>query len=473
MQISSSTPADGGSARTLAGRRGAVVLALAVAAVVFTPLAARAQVANTSLLDQYFQPGVPGYGQELGVTVLSRARPEYDPLGVRVGDFIIRPEIDESVGYDSNVLGTSPSKGAFDFDTQGSVRANSDWGRNSLGAAVTVDDRRLTSETLEDRTDWTATLGGTYEIGRDVLTLAASHFSLHQDPTGIDTQQFTVPGQFTTNPIPYTLDDVRASYATTFGRFGLTPAVDFEHLSFSNLKLFSINGAPIPGPVGGTVAGVPINQSYRDRDILEGSVTGRYEFAPLRNAVLVVRDVNTDYNSSQASDFGPARSSNAVEVLAGLDYVADAVWRYRALVGYEVRDFNSPLYKSHSAPIVEANVIWQPSGLTTVTAKLLRTIEDASDENVSGYDYTSAKLSVDHEYARNILLSGYLAAQRADYLQTTNNETYYGVGAGVTWLVNRHVRLTATNDVTQREASSNFGPNYFENVTLLQIRLGL
>jgi hypothetical protein len=426
-----------------------------------------------SLLDQYFQPGVPGYGQDLGVTVLSRSRPEYDPLGVPVGDFIVRPEIDEGIGYNSNVLGTSPAKGSFDIDSQGSLRLNSDWGRNSLGAEITVDDRRLPAESIEDRTDWSGTVGGTYEIGRDVLTLAASHFALHQDPTGIDAQQFTVPGQYTTNPIPYTLDDVRASYATTFGRFGVTPEVDYERLRFSGLKLYSLNGTPVPAPVGGTVAGVPISQSYRDRDILEGGVTGRYEFAPLRNALLVVRDVNTDYSSSQAADFGPSRSSNAVEVLAGLDYVADAVWRYRALVGYEIRDFNSKQYKSHAAPIVEANVIWQPSGLTTVTGRLLRTIEDAADESVSGYDYTSGRLSVDHEYARNILLSGYVGAQRADYLQTPNSETYYGGGAGVTWLINRNVRLSATDDVTQREASSNFGPNYLQNVTLLQVRLGL
>ena len=220
--LKTTTPAAGGFRQFRSGRRYAACLALSVAALAVTPPAARAQIANTSLLDQYFQPGVPGYGQDLGVTVLSRSRPEYDPLGVRVGDFIIRPEVDESVGYDSNVLGTSPSKGSFDVDSQASMRVNSDWGRNSLGAQVTVDDRRLTSESIEDRTDWTAMIGGTYEIGRDVLTIAASHFSLHQDPTGIDAQQFTVPGQFTTNPIPYTLDDVRASYATQFGRFGTT-----------------------------------------------------------------------------------------------------------------------------------------------------------------------------------------------------------------------------------------------------------
>jgi hypothetical protein len=473
MPIPKYTPAAPGSAHPPASGRSALRWVLSTAALVLAPLSAHAQIANLSLLDQYFQPGVPGYGQAPGVTVLSRSRPDYDPLGVRVGDFVIRPEVNEGIGFNSNVLGTSPAKGSFDIDSQGSVRVNSDWGRNSLGGEITVDDRRLPSESIENRTDWSGTLGGTYEFGRDVLTIAGSHFSLHQDPTGIDAQQFTVPGLFTTNPIPYTLDDVRASYAATFGRFGLTPDVDYERLRFSSLKLIGLNGVAVPAPVGGTIAGVPISQSYRDRDILEGGVTGRYEFAPLRDALLVVRDVNTNYNSSQAAAFGPSRSSNAVEVLAGLDYVADAVWRYRALIGYESRDFDSRQYKTHAAPIVEANVIWQPTGLTTVTGRLLRTIEDAADESVSGYDYTSARLSVDHEYARNILLSGYLGAQRADYLQTTNNETYYGAGAGVTWLVNRNVRLTATDDVTQRESSSNFGPNYFQNVTMLQIRLGL
>ena len=149
------------------------------------------------------------------------------------------------------------------------------------------------------------------------------------------------------------------------------------------------------------------------------------------------------------------------------------MFRYRALVGYEIREFHSASYQTHAAPVAEANVIWQPTGLTTVTGKAVRSIEDTSDPTISGYDYTSARIQVDHEYARNILLNGYVGLQRADYLQINAGETLYGAGVGATWLFNRNVRLSATYDVTKREGSLSIGPNYLQNVGLLQLRLGL
>ncbi len=75
--------------------------------------AAQAQLADRYMLDNYFPSGIPGYGAEPGTTVLSRARPFYEPLGVRVGDFIIRPEVSESLGYNNNVTGLTPSQGSF------------------------------------------------------------------------------------------------------------------------------------------------------------------------------------------------------------------------------------------------------------------------------------------------------------------------------------------------------------------------
>jgi hypothetical protein len=456
-------------------RRHRIVAGLIVvgATLICIPLVTQAQTANRFLLDQYFPQGIPGYGQEPGVTVLSRARPLYDPLGVRAGDFIIRPELDSGIGYNSNLLGQSSGRGSYQFENSGSVRVNSDWGRNSLAGEVTFDDRRTPSVSSENRTDWSATLGGTYQIGRDVLTVAGSHLQLHQDPTGIDAQRFNLPGSFFTAPIPFTLDDARVSYETAFGRFAVVPNLEYSRLRFGDLRLFGVNGAVVPAEVNGTVLGVPISQQYRDRDILTAGVTTRYEFAPLRSGLLVVRHITTDYTSSQRDAFGANRSSNAVEVLVGLDYVASAVWRYRALAGYEIRQFRNSAYKSHGAPVAEANVIWQPSGRTTVTARVARSIEDAADESVSGYDYTTARLQADHEYLRNILLSGYVGLQRADYLQSNNSETFYGGGAGVTWLVNRNIRLAVTYDATQRSGSKGFGSDYLTNVGLLTLKLGL
>src|ERR1700722_20831561 len=61
---------------------------------------------RAELLSSYFPAGVPGYGTAPGVTVASRERPDFDPLGTRIGDFIARPQIEEGLGYDDNVFGS-------------------------------------------------------------------------------------------------------------------------------------------------------------------------------------------------------------------------------------------------------------------------------------------------------------------------------------------------------------------------------
>lgn len=456
-------------------RLAALRLVAAVSSVsLLISLGVEAATADRFLLNNYFPEGIPGYGAEPGVTVLSRQRPQYDPLGVRLGDFVIRPEVAESIGYNSNVLGTGAPKGSFVEQTSGSLRANSDWGRNSLAAELTFNDAHSPSYPQQDETDWSATVGGTYEIGRDVLTLAASHLQLHELPTDIDTIVFNVPGSFIASPVPFTFDDVRASYQTTLGRIVLTPNVEFSELRFGTLTISSTNGVAVPPPVNGFfLNSIPANQQYQNRNLLQGGVNARYEFAPLRSAVLVLRDISTQYVSAARNAYGPNASSNAIEALVGLDYTANAVLRYRALIGYEVREFRNATYKTHAAPVAEANLIWTPTGLTTVTGRVLRSIEDTSDPTVSGYDYTSARLQLDHEYLRNVLLTGYVGYQRADYLQLNANQTLYGGGVGATWYLNRNLRLRATYDLTRRQGSAAIGQNYLQNLALLQLRYGL
>jgi hypothetical protein len=114
-----------------------------------------------------------------------------------------------------------------------------------------------------------------------------------------------------------------------------------------------------------------------------------------------------------------------------------------------------------------------PSGLTTITGRLTRSIEDAAQEGVSGYTYTGAKLMLDHEYLRNVLFHAHLGIQRADYLQGGGTETSYGLGASVTWLMNRHVRLSASYSFTNQtstEAAQTLGGSHFtRNVYLLTL----
>jgi hypothetical protein len=169
--------------------------------------------------------------------------------------------------------------------------------------------------------------------------------------------------------------------------------------------------------------------------------------------VLVLRGTEIDYNGLPAGT--PSPNSVGATVLAGLDYTAVGVFRYRILVGYQVRKYASREISSLSAPTVEASVIWTPTRLTTVTATLRNDIQDAADQSISGFTYTAGRLSVDHELRRNVLLNAFGDIQRGAYPSTSaaladtllaqgaSTQTFYDGGLGVTVLLNRNVRLSA------------------------------
>ena len=116
---------------------------------------------HAELLSSYFPTGVPGYGTAPGVTVASRERPDFDPLGTRIGSFMLRPQVEEGLGYDDNVFGASTGRlGSWVLGTHPSLLVNSDWSRDSIGGYLGVDDLRYLDQPQQSQTNWTASLGG-------------------------------------------------------------------------------------------------------------------------------------------------------------------------------------------------------------------------------------------------------------------------------------------------------------------------
>jgi hypothetical protein len=329
---------------------------------------------------------------------------------------------------------------------------NSDWSRDSIGGYIGADDLRYLDQPQQSRTDWTASLGGTLAVGRDQLTLAVAHLGLHQDRTELD----ALP---TDEPVAYQVDDVRAGYTFALNRVSITPGIEFSTFRYDST----------------TILGVPTPQAYRDRNVLQGMVTTRYELTPQRNLLVVIRALGSDYVAPQPGQ--PTRNSTGYQALFGFGDDSDAVWRYRVLVGWEVRDFAASQFGSHQAPVAEGEVIWNPSGLTTVAAMLTRSIEDAAQEDVAGYTYTSARLTLDHEYRRDVLLRLSAGVQRADFLQGGGQADGFTVGAGVTWLLNRHLRLSADYGFTDQRSTSNptlpTAGSFTRSIGLLTLRFAL
>jgi hypothetical protein len=410
------------------------------------------QCVQAQSLSDYFPSGVPGYATAPGVTVTSRVRPEYDNPGTRIGLFMLHPGLAEDLGYDDNVFGGSAKRGSWLIGTHPSLLLGADRSDGTLGGYFDIDDTRYLDQPSQSRTDWTASLGGTFDIDRDRLTIAFAHLSQHQDRTELD----ALPSD---TPVAWRADDIRANYEVPLGRVSITPGLEFTTWRYGNTTIF---GQPAP-------------QGYRDRNVAQASVTTRYGVAPQRDIVVVVRTLDSHDVEPQAGQ--PTHDFTGYQMLAGLDDKTDGVWGYRLLLGWEVRDFAAPQYATHSAPIAVAELVWNPTGLTTITASLTRSIEEPAQEGVVAYTTTRAKFTIDHEYQRDLLFQLSAGFQHIDYLDGGGTASAFMLGAGATWLINRHMRLSASYDFYDQHSAASANVlttgSYVRSIALLTLRLGL
>lgn len=407
--------------------------------------------AVAELMTAWFPDGVPGYDNQDGVTVETRLHPEQMPLGVREGGLVFTPRIDQGVGYTSNLLPGPHGRGSWQVVTNPVLGIASGWSRDAFGAMFSIQDTSYSSLPGQHRTDGTASVGGRVDIGDDSFALAAAHVLGHEDRGQID----TVPAD---RPIAFQIDDVRASYQVNAGRWRIIPSIDVANWTYA----------------GTTILGLPASQSYRDRIVVQPGITLRYEVAPLREMLFVARAIGLDYTAAPAGQ--PTLDSVRYQFLAGFDDDSDPVWRWRVLAGAEARMFASPLYPQQNTLIAEAGVGWSPSGITTLRATISRESADAAQEGVSGLVYSAARLTIDHEYLRDLILRASAGLQRADFFQG-GHQTGTVLGLGVTWVVSRNARLSFTFDQSDirgsRLATEALATGYSRGVGLMTLRLGL
>lgn len=413
---------------------------------------ARAQTPDPARFATLFPHDPAGLGTEPGVTVLSRARPLYDPLGVRLGVLLAHPALDLGIGYDSDPAGLPHRPGSLEIRTAPSLTLGAAWGEDRLGVVLRADDRRVLADPALDRTDWTAGAGLDLSFGHDRLRLAATERALHEDGSQIG----ALP---TDRPLPYRVSAALASYRIGGARFSVTPELGLSAWRYATASL----------------GGIAASETYRDRDIARAGATARYALDPGMRFVVVLQGTTTRYTAPAAR--APSRNSSGLAVLAGLEDAADPMLRLRLLLGYERRVFASAAFGTHAAPIAEAQLVWQPSGMTTVTVTLSRRIEDAAQEGVAGYTETAAGLRIDREARRNLIVSLALGGQRADFTGAGGWENAGQMGASATWLLNRRMRITAGETLTSLDGAAaglaSGGHSVTRSLSLITLGFGL
>ena len=401
--------------------------------------------ANAQLIEKYYPANVPAYQDWLAGAQDAGPDEGYAPLGVRLGNVIVRPEVTEGLGYDSNLTGTSGGAASALVQSNGAVTLDTDWSRNALDASITVQDTRYLDVPSRSFTNWTASAGGDLVYGQDDIRAGYAHIVSVSLPTDVGTFGLA-------QPVSNQVDDLRVSDTLGPGPLILVPALVGQLYRFSPLT-------------GGTL---PASLGLSNRETITGSITAGYSFAGGHNLVVLASDTGGFYDRSTQA--GLPENYNDLSILAGLEYRQSAVWAYRALVGYEMRDAKGrAVAGSHvSAPAAELDVIWSPDRLTSITAQLGQSLQNAPTSAGQGLTEVTALIDINRAVRRNVTLDLKLGFERAAFSGNQETQSSVTAAASLSWNLSRAMSLRWTYDFTKADDSRDAQFRYSRHQILVQ-----
>jgi hypothetical protein len=412
--------------------------------------------AQAQLVNEYFPGSIPGYQANLSSSVVNRIETLGAPAGVEVGDFVIRPEVTESAGYNSNLLG-QPNTGTPSLSTSAGLKVNSDWDRDAVGVSANVNENQFFNLPFANYTSWGTAVGGTLDLGNDALSAGYSH-----QKNFLSAEDLGVTG--IVSPVPYSVDDVRVSYYKLFSRFSLTPSFEYENFTF--------------GQSQGTN---PVNYDGLNHQTEIGALTGEYAVSPGDAVVAILRGTAAQFNPLAGATLN---NYNDVAGFLGVDYESGSVIQYRALIGAESRSFTSSNQPTVTTPTFEVDAMWEPTEVDTVTAIVSRELNDPASPFASNQTITSASVQLDHQLRDNLFIRG--SAGYAKSLSPSNtvgvsdlNESQVNLGARLLWNVARHLNATLTYGFSNGQGTggsdlslpSNGGSTFTSNSIVLGISI--
>lgn len=405
-----------------------------------------------------FVPGsmVMAQSPERGVGVADRERPEYDPIGIRAGSFIMYPSVTSSVSYTDNQF-AQPTNEQDDtiFVIAPEITVESQWSRHSLnlrgGLASSFHDKNDS----DDATDYGVGAEGRLDITRSTsLSVSGGYDVTHEDRGDPDQPAAAV------EPTQVTEVTAEAALNQRFNRLSLRPAISFSDIDFEDVAL---------------IGGGSVNNDDRDRQELVASLRGGYEVSPALEVFVEGRYRTIDYDGFDDNLGGGGvvrRDSDGYDALVGASFDVGRLARGEVAVGYTEQDYDSSLIPSIDGFIYEAGIFWFLTELTTLNLSGTRQTEETTLAGASGNITTEGTLRVDHELLRNLLIGVEGSYANETFEGIGREDDNYSAGVDVTYLINRNLRAQVGYEFESR-ATNAIGADFDQNTVFLVLRAAL
>jgi hypothetical protein len=404
-----------------------------------------------------------------GETVATRPRPEYDPLGIRAGGFLVFPQISAFQGYNSNVFASDDNvKDDFFLNLVPALSVQSDWNRHAVNFSTGANYTKYYEYTRQDYTDWFVGSNGRIDITRDAALFLGGGFARRHELPG--TPDFQSDAR---EPTPFNVANGLARYVQQFGRFRATVDGTIENFDYKNSTLLD---------------GREQSNDIDDYTLYAGGVRLGYELFPNYEAFVRAGGNRRAYDKTSGSfnqqtvvNGQPTtvrepvedRSSEGYTAVTGVALDLGGILFGELYIGYLQQFYDSDEFNTQQGVDGGGSLTWNITTLTTATARVAREINATTQRNASGVLTTLAGLDVDHELLRNVVLNANFTYVNDEYdgngdFDRTDN--YYIAGIGGRYLINRNFNASLGYRFVRRSSDSDTGNfDYTRNL----VRIGV
>jgi hypothetical protein len=377
-------------------------------------------------------PPVPGGFLPLGFSVVDRARPELDPLGLPIGNFFFFPRIELDEAYNDNIFATTTGKtSAFITVLDPSFDLRSNFTQNAINLTAGGAFFRYDNHTSLDSNNGFGDLNGRLDVDN-------THYftgDLRVEQSHIDLGEPEVPGNAAG---PLTFSDYNATLG--FDQYRLRIGYEVT----ATVRREEYEALPLVG--GGSTP-----ESNLDNNAYEIALRPYYEFSPGYQAYLRGAANLRDYDHAEGNGV-PSLSSHGYRIDVGARINLTGVTYLDGFVGYLDQTYQAATFGSVSGFDFGAKAGWNVTQLTSLGLQVGRTVQDINNAVLAGvaavdspgYLETSAALTVDHELLRNLLLNGGVTYTNDAFENITRVDNAYGGTVGAKYLMNRHLYLSGT-----------------------------
>lgn len=344
----------------------------------------------------------------------------YQPSGVRLGTFVLRPTLEQGIEWTSNASGTAG--GGSDFLSESTLRLNaeSDWARHS--ASLNAFGTYRTSIT---GTGFSELRGGV--DGRLRLDLG-NEFSLnsalgYQRRPEAASSPVSIPG-IVSRPIRETLS----------GSLGVEKGVGKLRLGATgNVTRDAYGDAELAG--GGL-----LSQADRNQTLYALALRAGYEISPALTPFVEAEYGRRIYDQTVDSA-GYMRSANRYGLRAGAELDLGEKLKGELSAGWLQEKADDSRLAPVSGLTLAGNLLWSPIRGTTVALNGSTQIEGSTTPGAPGSILYSSSLGISRELRANLTGTATFGLDWRNYAASSDNDLTLSAEASLTWWMNRYAGI--------------------------------